>query len=534
MDTINQILYINLAHRIDRKDKILKTLKLIDVDENKIQRVEATLFELCGHIGCGQSHVNALDIAIKNNWNTVMILEDDFVFTQTKEYIDEIIKNLPSDYDLVMMHGLNNKTKKININGVHKLNYCISSGGYIIKRHYFQKLKDVFTEAISNMYKLFNQYVEEQKLKGRKIIPKMIWNKYAIDRSWHGMMKTDNFYLCVPHLGKQDDSYSDNMCTVNKQNIIIKKNVIVSQPAINKIEYKPDMSKIYIPSIDLLKKLIDKKNQTSKKYKFMIILRQHQDEIKIIDQLISVLLAHYDNDIFIGISKSNNSKISKQLETICDYIKFTDSFDVSSKLADFNLVVHGIKYFKHIDAKYILWHSASEYYCRKMNKDFEINYVKKSNNQIVKYSKDQMNEIINKLPSNWMWWSYLKKNEKIVKYFVDNEIVPCHDQVNGLCIRKDIMFECLETIKPYEPIPMICFQEMLPLSYLNKYYDYDKFCITNIFWACQNSVVKKHTENIKNNKVNYYAMKRIDQNNGLLDYLHNNFIKTELVKLELF
>lgn len=535
MDSIDQILYINLEHRNDRKLSLLQSLNSIGIDNNKIQRINAVLFSLCGHIGCGKSHVNALDYAIKNNWNTVMILEDDFVFTQSKEYINDIVSRFPTNYDIVLLHGDNTRTKDIKINGIHKLNYCISSSGYIIKKHYMQTLKSVFETAIVNMNILFDKHVADHKLKG-KIIPKMIWNKYAIDRSWHQLMKQDNFYLCVPHLGKQSGSCSDNLCSIDKQYTKIKltpnKQTIenqISQHTNNQIKSNIIEVKKYHPSLELLKKIITKKNQTTSNYKFMIILRQHLDESIIIDQIIAIMLAHFNNDIFIGISIAKQTKISTEFESLCNYIKFTSAFDTTSAIGDFMLVAHGIKYFKHINAKYILWHSASEYYCKQIEKDFEITYTKK----IVKTGDNNIVKLINELPANWMWWRYLKKNDKMIKYFVDNNIIPYHDQINGLCIRKDIMMDFLNTLEPYNPIPNICFQEMGPLSYLKHHYDYDKFCLTNIFWADQKNILKRHAENIKNNKFDYYVMKRIDQNNGLLEYLHKNFVEPRLIDLNL-
>ena len=74
------VLYINLAHRTDRKELILQEIqKIKNIDESQIYRIDAVLEPMCGHIGCGKSHINALELAIQNNWSSVLVWKMIFV-----------------------------------------------------------------------------------------------------------------------------------------------------------------------------------------------------------------------------------------------------------------------------------------------------------------------------------------------------------------------------------------------------------------------------------------------------------------------
>jgi len=77
MEYIDAILYINLEHRKDRNEHILNEIHKICTDNSKIHRIDAIKNDN-GALGCGLSHIKALEYAVKNEWKTVLILEDDF------------------------------------------------------------------------------------------------------------------------------------------------------------------------------------------------------------------------------------------------------------------------------------------------------------------------------------------------------------------------------------------------------------------------------------------------------------------------
>ena len=100
---VDAILYINLEYRKDRKDNILSELeKLKDISTN-VHRIDAVLNTECGHIGCGKSHIKALEFAIENNWDSVLIVEDDLCIQGD---IENIRKINDIKWDVMMLgHG---------------------------------------------------------------------------------------------------------------------------------------------------------------------------------------------------------------------------------------------------------------------------------------------------------------------------------------------------------------------------------------------------------------------------------------------
>lgn len=184
-DNIDQILYINLEHRKDRKQEIEKQLKIFP--SNKVHRFNAILDKrVDGHVGCGLSHIAVLEIAIKKKWKNVLIVEDDMVWKDLSQFklFDTLCKNL---YDVIVFGG----TFPIYNDKTYKLNKCQTTTCYLVNNHYFEKLLNCFKITVENL------------IKTKK--PPM----YAIDVAWASLQKNDNWYLIYPPLSIQGPGFSD-------------------------------------------------------------------------------------------------------------------------------------------------------------------------------------------------------------------------------------------------------------------------------------------------------------------------------------
>lgn len=220
---MDAILYINLAHRIDRKNSIERNLIKYEFDMTKVYRIDAILNKLCGHIGCGESHIKALEMANKNNWESVLILEDDFVFTETKQHIHETFKKLKNIiWDVVLLVTCcNPSSKSSEYSFLKKIVACTGAIGYIVRRHYYQKLMDNFKEAIIIMKTQLDDHIKKCA-ENKTPITKLVYCT-AIDQNWFKLQQQDTFYLCDPFLGKHSNGYSDNNCSIEFQRDIIKR-----------------------------------------------------------------------------------------------------------------------------------------------------------------------------------------------------------------------------------------------------------------------------------------------------------------------
>lgn len=219
---IDKIIYINLEYRTDRKISILSTIEKAGFDMKKVHRIDAVLNEMCGHIGCGESHIKALQYAIKNNLNCTLILEDDFVFTKTKDEIQKTIAELEKiNWDCVLLAQGHKSVYDCEYSFLKRVKYCTTTSGYIVKRPYFETLLNNFTQSVETMKKEYSNHVKKC-IENKEPIVKLNYVS-AIDQYWRKLQVKDIFYLCQPVLGEQIGGYSDNNCSLNHQREKIKK-----------------------------------------------------------------------------------------------------------------------------------------------------------------------------------------------------------------------------------------------------------------------------------------------------------------------
>lgn len=214
---IEGIIYINLLHRSDRKTSILKNLSDYDFDMSKVHRLDAVLHTICGHIGCGKSHIKALKMAIKNNWEETLIVEDDFVFSQPVDVVKNMLNNIQSiQYDVVLLAEGYSVLRPSNYSFLNTVIKCTTTSGYIIKRHYYETLLNNFKSAVKVM-KLKLQKHTIKCEQGQVPVSKLVHCFAAIDQYWHRLQRKDTFYITKPLLGTQLASYSDNNCSLEYQ-----------------------------------------------------------------------------------------------------------------------------------------------------------------------------------------------------------------------------------------------------------------------------------------------------------------------------
>ena len=191
------IYYINLNHRHDRKKKMeAEFLKMNNLNNYTFinERIDA-IKDSMGAIGCGKSHIKALKKAKDKNLDYIIIMEDDIELKKNKieKYFDEIERLKNWDVIILSGHG-----KKIPYkNNISKAIAIKTTGMYIIKKKYYNKLIDNFQESVDNMERLNNN---------KKDINEKEW---AIDMNWKKLQKKDNWYIFDVSLGHQKPDYSD-------------------------------------------------------------------------------------------------------------------------------------------------------------------------------------------------------------------------------------------------------------------------------------------------------------------------------------
>jgi len=203
MNHFDIIYIINLKHRTDRLEQIMNDLKVMEVDEKKIRRINAIYDKEFGALGCAQSHRLALSMFLKDKEaKNCLILEDDFMFSRDKTYVDatltEVFESLKK-WDVLMLSGnlVSIDARRENEKYV-KVYDAQTTSGYAVTKEFAPKLVECFKKSEENMKKFFKVYHEN-----------LIKHNFAIDMSWKTLQPASNWYSIFPCIGKQRDGYSD-------------------------------------------------------------------------------------------------------------------------------------------------------------------------------------------------------------------------------------------------------------------------------------------------------------------------------------
>jgi glycosyl transferase family 25 len=188
---IKNIFYINLDIRTDRKSHVEKQLKNIGI--NNSQRFNAIKMTN-GAIGCSMSHLKLIETAKSNNWDHILIVEDDILFTNPSLFTSQLNKFLSThtEFDMLLIAGNNIPPyNKIDDTCVQVFK-CQTTTGYLVKSHYYDILINNYRTGILNLLKEPHNH-----------------KFYAIDKFWFNLQAVDKWYLLIPLTVTQRDDYSD-------------------------------------------------------------------------------------------------------------------------------------------------------------------------------------------------------------------------------------------------------------------------------------------------------------------------------------
>lgn len=183
-------IYINLEHRTDRNESVLSELTKINIFNP--ERFNAVKKEN-GAIGCSLSHIKCLEIAIKNDYEYVLICEDDIEILNPSLFVENVNKFLNSeiDWDVLLIAGNNMIPYNFVTDYCIKIYNCLTTTGYIVKKRYYTTLLNNYKEGVVKL-------MREQEN-----------TSYRIDKYWHILQNRDNWYMLIPPTIVQKEDYSD-------------------------------------------------------------------------------------------------------------------------------------------------------------------------------------------------------------------------------------------------------------------------------------------------------------------------------------
>jgi len=190
IEDIKHALYINLESRPDRKQHVEQQMNVIGIN---VQRFNAIRLEN-GAIGCSMSHLKCLEIAKKNEWDHILIVEDDILFLNPDLFKNQLNKFLKKHktFDVLLIAGNNLPPYQKIDDSCVKVYRCQTTTGYLVQKHYYDTLISNMREGIKLLVSNPAQHV-----------------LYAVDKYWFKLQEKDNWYLITPLSVTQREDYSD-------------------------------------------------------------------------------------------------------------------------------------------------------------------------------------------------------------------------------------------------------------------------------------------------------------------------------------
>lgn len=184
------VVYINLDIRKDRNEQMIQELKGFC---KKYTRLSASHHEQ-GYLGCSESHIRSIQLAIEKKFKHVLIFEDDFTFVQNKEKVyDDVvdfIKKQKDEWDVLLLSF--NKEKREPFNDTFdRVKNSQTASAYVVHKNYYENLL--------NHYLKGHELLQETGDRGQ----------YMNDTYWKILQETDNWFALKTAAGIQRKSYSD-------------------------------------------------------------------------------------------------------------------------------------------------------------------------------------------------------------------------------------------------------------------------------------------------------------------------------------
>lgn len=189
-DVIN-VFYINLEHRVDRKNHVEEQLNNIGLKGSRFNAIRTAN----GAVGCSMSHLRIIQNAIKNNLDHVLIVEDDITFLEPdlfKHQINEFFKLHGNKWDVILLAGNNFPPYTTVDSTCIKVNRCQTTTGYLVNGHYLKVLEQNIKMGLTHLLNKPNER-----------------NKFAIDKFWFILQQASNWFLITPPTVIQREDYSD-------------------------------------------------------------------------------------------------------------------------------------------------------------------------------------------------------------------------------------------------------------------------------------------------------------------------------------
>ena len=186
---IMNVFYINLDSRTDRKQLVENELNELEWKYERFPAIEKE----DGRLGCSMSHLRVLMMAKERNLDHVVILEDDIHFKNPVFFNEHLKKAITHDFDVLLIAGnIRPPITPTDNPNLFRVQKSYTTTGYIVKKHYYDKLIQNYKMGILQLMKNPEQM-----------------GRYEIDVFWDTLQQKDNWFIIMPRTVTQLSDYSD-------------------------------------------------------------------------------------------------------------------------------------------------------------------------------------------------------------------------------------------------------------------------------------------------------------------------------------
>jgi len=183
------VFYINLDSRTDRKQLVENELNELEWKYERFPAIEKE----DGRLGCSMSHLRVLMMAKERNLDHVVILEDDIHFKNPVFFNEHLKKAITHDFDVLLIAGnIRPPITPTDNPNLFRVQKSYTTTGYIVKKHYYDKLIQNYKMGILQLMKNPEQM-----------------GRYEIDVFWDTLQQKDNWFIIMPRTVTQLSDYSD-------------------------------------------------------------------------------------------------------------------------------------------------------------------------------------------------------------------------------------------------------------------------------------------------------------------------------------
>lgn len=189
MEHIKHAVYINLDRRADRRAEFNAECERIGLRVERFPAIESQP----GFVGCHKSHIAVLKMAKANNWEHVLIFEDDFQFlvdaatfqTNLEQFF---ASNTP--YDVLMLSYNIQRSEPVN-ELISKVYEAQTASGYLVHSRFYDTLIQNLETNLPLLERTGAHWL------------------YLNDQCWKSVQPDAAWYFFNTRIGKQRPSYSD-------------------------------------------------------------------------------------------------------------------------------------------------------------------------------------------------------------------------------------------------------------------------------------------------------------------------------------